>query len=94
MRNNDAERPLLKPRELQAILDKLGIGQEHFAKVLHASRRTGQNWVHQSVPGSVALIALLLNERPEMLAVFRRLANVPRPDALERTGRPTKVEAL
>ena len=68
----------MTPKELQRILDGLGISRGGFGTLLQSTRRSGENWTDpetKRVPGPVATLAELLQQRPELvqlLAASRR----------------------
>lgn len=63
----------MTPKELQSIINELGVSRGKFGLLLGATRRSGENWTDpgtKSVPGPVATIARLLKKRPELLKVL------------------------
>ncbi len=68
----------MTPTELKELLRRLGISQVGFGQLLGVHGRAAQRWCSddtEQIPGPVAMIAGLLNERPELLEVVRRLAD-------------------
>lgn len=65
----------MKPKELVAILDGLGISRGGFGLMLGATRRSGENWTDpdKKVPGPVATMARLLQMRPELVQLLREI---------------------
>jgi len=66
----------MTPRELQQILDRLGVSRGRFGLILGATRRSGENWTDPDrgpVPGPVATMAHLLNMRPELLPIVESI---------------------
>lgn len=67
----------MTPKELQRIIDQLGISRGRFGLLLGATRRSGENWTDEdagkSVPGPVATMAELLRQRPELVAVIEQI---------------------
>jgi len=62
--------------EYRAALAQLGLAQEEVGRLLHAAPRTARRWASGEVPvpGPVEMHVRLWLERPELLAVVRRLA--------------------
>lgn len=60
----------MTPKDLQKIIDELGVSRGKFGLMLGATRRSGENWTDpdsRKVPGPVATLARLLKERPELV---------------------------
>ena len=63
----------MTPKELQQIIDELGVSRGKFGVMLGATRRSGENWTDpntKSVPGPVATLARLLKDRPELVQLL------------------------
>lgn len=63
----------MTPERYREALKALGYTQIEFAGLLGAKPRTGQYWANVSVPGPVAVVVRLLEERPELKAVLERV---------------------
>jgi len=64
----------MTPKELRDILSEIGISRGGFGLLLGATRRSGEKWTDDAtkeVPGPVATIAWLLNERPELYQLIK-----------------------
>ena len=74
----------------RAALERYDFKQEGFAEALGYSGRAGQRWAsgEAKVPGAVAVIIRLLDERPELATVLARIAPLPEAKKRSRAGRP------
>lgn len=63
----------MTPERYRDAIKALGFTQVDFAAVLGAKPRTGQYWANVSVPGPVAVLVRLLEERPELRPVVERI---------------------
>lgn len=66
----------MSPKELQQILNRLGVSRGKFGMMLGATRRSGENWTDPDrgpVPGPVATMAHLLDMRPELLPIVEQI---------------------
>ncbi len=62
--------------EYRAALDTLSLAQEEVGRILHVAGRTARRWASGEipVPGPVEMHLRLWLERPEILAVVRRIS--------------------
>ena len=65
----------MEPREFKEAIAALGYAQEGFAIAVGAGARSGQRWANEAVPPVVATLVMLLEERPELVAVLNGLAD-------------------
>lgn len=64
----------MQPKELKGVLAELELSQARFAEMLGHSPRTGQYWANNSVPNSIACIALLLKQQPDLVPVVEAIS--------------------
>lgn len=67
----------MEPHEFKSAISALGYTQEGFATAVGAGARSGQRWATEAVPPVVATLVLLLQERPELVAVLDGLDRIP-----------------
>lgn len=70
-----SRRFVLETPDVKAVREKTGLSQAEFARCLHVSPRTLQNWEqHRRIPtGAAAALIRLLNARPDVMNDFAAL---------------------
>ncbi len=92
MSKNDSKSKSMTVEAFKAALDALGFSTYAFADLVGTAPRTVSYWVAEGPVPVAETLTRLLVERPELVAVVRRIMDRPVKPAAH-TGRPRKAGA-